>query len=127
MAEYIKFVAGMWMFLEPPCDIIYTTKRKRPTPFYHIDVRKGRCKIMKFFDISNTGEFFNRVLRCSGEIHTIEPDGSEKDLKSMAEYLTRTGMASQMKGFKEINLKIQKPADIDILFSYAMEMGRMSA
>ena len=45
----------------------------------------------------------------------------------MAEYLTRTGMASQMKGFKEINLKIQKPADIDILFSYAMEMGRMSA
>ena len=78
---------------------------------------------MKFFGISNTSEFFNRVLRCNGEIHVIEADGTEKDLKSMAEYMTKNGLAAQMKGFPEINLKIEKPADMDILFSYAMEMS----
>ena len=78
---------------------------------------------MKFFGISNTSEFFKRVLRCDGEIRVIEADGTEKDLKSMAEYMTKNGLAAQMKGFPEINLKIENPADMDILFSYAMEMS----
>ena len=41
----------------------------------------------------------------------------------MAEYMTKNGLAAQMKGFPEINLKIENPADMDILFSYAMEMS----
>lgn len=82
---------------------------------------------MKFFGISNTGEFFDRVLRCKGEVHVIEADGTEKDLKQMAEYMTRNGLASNLRGISEIDLRIQKPSDIDVLFSYAMEMGRLSA
>ena len=33
------------------------------------------------------------------------------------------GLAPQMKGFPEINLRIERPADMDILFSCAMEMS----
>lgn len=79
---------------------------------------------MKFFNIQNTREFYERVLRCSGEIHEIDRNGTERDLKSVAGYLIDTGVADQMKGIPEINLIIQKPADMDILFSYALGMGR---
>ena len=78
---------------------------------------------MKFFGVSNPNEFFRRVLRCDGGIHVVEADGTERDLKSMAEYVIKNGLAPQMKGFSEINLRIERPADMDILFSYAMEMS----
>lgn len=79
---------------------------------------------MKFFDIRKPREFYERVLRCSGDIREIGTDGTQRDLKSMAEYLIETGMADRMMGIPEINLSIQKPSDIDVLFNYALSMGR---
>lgn len=79
---------------------------------------------MKFFNIPNTEEFLRRVQGCCGEVHSIEADGKEKDLKGTAEYLINSGIAAQMKGIDEINLIIEKPADMDFLFSYALGMGR---
>ena len=79
---------------------------------------------MKFFNIQNTEEFLRRVQSCSGEVHSIEADGREKDLKRAAEYLIHSGMAARMKDIDEINLIIEKPADMAILMNYAMGMRR---
>lgn len=79
---------------------------------------------MKFFNIQDTEEFLSRVQQCSGRVQMVEPDGSMKDLKKTAEYLIRTGLAKRMKGIDEINLTIECPADMDILFTYALGMGR---
>ena len=61
---------------------------------------------MKFFDIQNTREFYENILRCSGEIRQIEADGSERDLKAMAGWLIGSGMADRLKGIREIDLRI---------------------
>ena len=79
---------------------------------------------MKFFNIQNTEEFLSRVQRCNGAVHSVEADGTVRDLKETAGYLIRTGLASQMKGIDEINLIIEKNTDMEILFSYALGMGR---
>ena len=79
---------------------------------------------MKFFNIQDTEEFLNRVLRCSGEIYSTGADGTEKDLKRTAEYLIKSGIAARMKEIDEINLIVEKPSDMDLLMSYAMGMRR---
>ena len=79
---------------------------------------------MKFFNIQNTEEFLERVQRCSGKIRSVDEDGTVKDLKETAEYLIRTGLAKRMKAIDEIDLRIEDNSDMDILFSYALGMGR---
>ena len=79
---------------------------------------------MKFFNIQNPQEFYESVLRCEGEIHEIDADGSERDLKAMAGYLIGSGRTEQMKGIAEINLRVQDPADMNALFAFALGMGR---
>ena len=79
---------------------------------------------MKFFGVENVREFCECVLRCSGDVYEIGADGSERSLKSMAEYLMDSGLAEQMSGIGEIRLRFQNSRDMDILLRYAMRMGR---
>ena len=79
---------------------------------------------MKLFNIQNTKEFFEQVLHCDGEVHVLEVDGSERDLKAMAGYMIDEGLAERMAGIPEINLTIQKSSDANYLLGYAMGMGR---
>ena len=79
---------------------------------------------MKFFNIQNTHEFYENVLRCEGEIHEIDANGNERDLKAMAGYLIGSGRTEQLNGIAEINLRVQNPADMNSLFAFALGMGR---
>ena len=77
---------------------------------------------MKFFNISDVRAFFERVLRCQGRVGSIESDGSERDLKRIARDMLASGMADRIGLIRQIDLRIEKPADKGLLLNFAMEM-----
>lgn len=84
---------------------------------------------MKLYNISNAGEFLNRVLECKGMVYAVEPDGKAQDLKELAQYLIGSGMADKIDGFREIDLAVEKPVDRTLLLNYVagMKLNRKTA
>ena len=79
---------------------------------------------MKLFAISNTEKFLNRVLSCSGTVYSVSAEGEKTDLKAMARYLVRSGMAERTNGIQEINLVFEHKDDALKLRRFAAEMRR---
>lgn len=79
---------------------------------------------MKFFNIRDAREFYERVLRCSGEVHEVRKDGTERDLKSVAKFMIDSEMADHMTDLSQIDLKVEESADAEQLMRYALGMGR---
>ena len=51
---------------------------------------------MKVYDISNARSFFERVLKCTGSVYSLDASGNRTNLKDMAEYCIGSGMAGQI-------------------------------
>lgn len=79
---------------------------------------------MKLFAISNTETFLNKVLSCAGMVYSVSADGEKTDLKAMARYLERSGIAQKMNGIQEINLVFEHKDDAIKLLRFAAEMRR---
>lgn len=77
---------------------------------------------MKLFNIDNAERFFERVLRCQGDVYCVEADGRRSDLKRVAEYCMRSGMAAHMTGIDEIDLQVDRDTDVVFLMNYASQM-----
>ena len=77
---------------------------------------------MKLFNINDARKFFERVLNCEGAVYCRDRDGKTYDMKRMAEYSIRSGMAEGMKGIDEIDLTFEKPSDVMAMLSYAKQM-----
>ena len=78
---------------------------------------------MKLFNIDDAARFFDRVLRCQGDVYFVEDDGRRSDLKRVAEYCIRSGMAAHMKGIDEIQLQVERESDVVFLMNYACQMA----
>jgi len=77
---------------------------------------------MKIFNIKDGERFFERVLSCTGAVYVTDRAGRTSDLKQMAEYFIASGMAAQMKGIDEMNLRVEKKEDMISLMRFAMQM-----
>ena len=78
---------------------------------------------MKLYNISSAGTFLSKVVNCTGGAWYVRPDGERADLKEMARFLIRTGMADQLDGIREIDLRLDNSADTVMLMNYAAQMN----
>ena len=79
---------------------------------------------MKVYNISNARSFFERVLKCTGSVYSLDASGNRTNLKDMAEYCIDSGMAGQMRGIDEMDLSFERDEDLMSLMRFAMQMGR---
>lgn len=78
---------------------------------------------MKIYGISNVSAFLDRVMRCKGKVYSVESDGETRDLKATAGYLINSGIAGHLAGIREIDLDVEKPADVRMLMTYVCHAG----
>lgn len=77
---------------------------------------------MKIFGISNTRRFFEKIQSCTGEVYSVGANGKTQDLKAMAGYLLQSDLVGAMGRIKEIDLRLEKPSDVQIMIDYVAQM-----
>ena len=78
---------------------------------------------MKLYDIPSAGRFLRKIAGCKGEVRCAKPDGEITDLKSMARFLIQSGMADQLGGIREIDVRLEDQSDAVMLMKFAAQMN----
>ena len=78
---------------------------------------------MKLYNIPSAGKFLRKIAACKGEARCVQPDGKVTDLKAMSQFLIRSGMADQLDGIREIDVRLEDQSDAVMLMRYAAQMN----
>jgi len=79
---------------------------------------------MKFFNITDTSAFFDKVLSCTGNVYCVCSDGSLWDLKQTARQFSECSWLAKPAAMNEINVVVEQATDSRRLFRYMMEVCR---
>ena len=78
---------------------------------------------MKLYNIPSAGKFLRKIANCQGEVRCVKPDGEITDLKAMARFLIQSGMADQLGGIREIDVRLEDQSDAILLMNFAAQMN----
>ena len=77
---------------------------------------------MKFFNITDTMAFLEKVRSCSGNVYCVDSNGVMRDLKLAAEQLVQNSWLSRPQRLDEINVVAEQAIDSQRLYRYMMEI-----
>jgi len=78
---------------------------------------------MKLYNISSPEKFLRKVLSCTGRAYCVQSGGQPTDLKELARFLINSGMANQLDGIREIDLRLENQDDAVMLMDFAAQMN----
>lgn len=76
---------------------------------------------MKFFNITDTAAFFQKILDCKGNVYYCDSNGRIQDLKQAAQQLNAFGWFSRLEKLDEIDVIVEQSSDSSLLMRYMME------
>ena len=76
---------------------------------------------MKFFNITDTGAFFDRILSCSGNVYCRDGEGQLRDLKQAVRQINACSWLGKPERLDEIDVIVEHSADSLLLHRYMME------